>query len=54
MYRKRWQWHPPWRVTDWWRPRAFRGSDEYDNPSFSVVVPPLGWFVMFYRRKVTR
>jgi hypothetical protein len=49
VYRRRWQWWFPWGVTDWWRPRAFRGGDEWCNDSACLILPPLGCFVVFWR-----
>jgi hypothetical protein len=43
-------WWKPWRVTDWWKPRAFRGTDEYLRSTVGVVVPPLGCFIFFVGR----
>ena len=54
IYRKRWQWWPPWETTEWWKTRLDHGSDEYGNPSIYFIVPPLGTFVIFYGRKVDR
>ncbi|WP_068922212.1 hypothetical protein [Planobispora rosea] len=42
-------WWPPTRLTHWWLPRAFRGADEYCNPSIAVIIPPLGAVVWFWR-----
>jgi len=46
VYRPRWQWWFPWDVTDWWRPRAFKGGDEWCNVPGCLVVPPLGCFLV--------
>jgi hypothetical protein len=54
FYGKRWQYHPPWTVTQSWRPRLERGSDEYDNPSFIIIGPLLGMVVFFYGRTIDR
>lgn len=54
FYGRRWQYHAPWGLTQWWLPRAFRGSDEYDNPSVMVIVPLLGGVVFFYGRTLER
>lgn len=43
-------WWAPWRVTDPWLPRVWRGSDEYHNPAVSVVVPFLGAFHYWFTR----
>lgn len=40
-------WWRPWNITQPWRPRAFRGSDEWHNPSWCVIVPFLGAFIVF-------
>ena len=47
--RRRWQWWAPWGVTDFWLPRAFRGSNEWCDDSVAFVVPPLGCLVVFWR-----
>jgi hypothetical protein len=49
IYRRRFMWWFPWSVTDWWRPRAFRGGDEWCNDSAALVLPPLGCLVLFWR-----
>lgn len=46
-------WWPPWQCTDPWRFHAFRGGDEWHNPSWALIVPLLGGFILFrmrYRR----
>ena len=42
IYRRRWQWWFPWSVTDWWKPRPFRGGDEWCDDSACMVLPPFG------------
>jgi hypothetical protein len=54
IYRKRWQYWPPWETTDWWRPNGMFGSDEYGNPSLLLIIPPFGAFVVFYRARIDR
>jgi len=49
IYRPRWQWWMPWGVTDFWKPRVFRGADEWCHVSFCVVAPPLGCLVLFWQ-----
>lgn len=49
IYRRRWQWWFPWSVTDWWKPRTFRGGDEWSNDSACLVLPPFGCLVVFWR-----
>lgn len=38
---------PPWSVTRPWLPRAFRGGDEWHNPSWALILPFLGAFIWF-------
>lgn len=52
VIRDRWQYHAPWGVTRPWLPRMFLGSDERGNESISAVVPPFGWFVLFFRPRL--
>lgn len=47
IYRYRWQWWAPWGVTDWWRPRAFKGGNEWCEVPLCLVVPPLGCLVVY-------
>ena len=46
---ERFQYHPPWWVTRWgWRwPLWYRGTDEFHNPSITLIVPMVGLFVVF-------
>jgi hypothetical protein len=54
LYRPRFpldvMWWTPWTITDPWRPRVFRGCDEWHNKSWALIVPPLGGFVFFRMR----
>lgn len=54
FYGRRWQYHAPWALTEWWKPSVFRGTDEYWNPSVMVILPPLGGVVFFYGRNLSR
>lgn len=49
IYRRRFQWWYPWGVTSWWKPRPFRGADEWCNESACLVLPPFGCLVVFWR-----
>lgn len=49
IYRPRWQWWYPWSVTDWWKPRAFKGGDEWCNIPVCFVVPPFGGVALFWK-----
>jgi hypothetical protein len=49
IYRYRLFWWFPWGVTSWWKPRIFRGGDEWCNDSVVFVVPPFGALVIFWR-----
>ena len=49
IYRHRFMWWYPWSVTDWWKPRAFRGGDEWCNDSIGLIIPPFGAAVLFWR-----
>lgn len=49
IYRPRWQWWFPWNVTDWWKPRAFKGGDEWCNIPACFNVPPFGCLVLFWK-----
>lgn len=50
IYARRWQWWYPWGITRWWRPRCFKGGDEWCNDSAAVIIPALGGLVVFWRR----
>jgi hypothetical protein len=39
----------PWGVTDFWKPRVFKGANEWCDESACFVVPPLGCLVVFWR-----
>lgn len=47
IYRRRWQWWPPWGVTRWWLPRTWLGGDEFCNVPLCVNLPPLGVLILF-------
>lgn len=38
----------PWGVTDPWKPRWWKGCDEYHNLAVSVILPFAGAFHWFY------
>jgi hypothetical protein len=46
-------WWPPWTVTAPWRPRVVRGTDEWHNCSYGLVVP-LSGAVIVYRMRYAR
>lgn len=46
---RRWQYWPPWGVTDCWRPRVMDACDG-ERASKLVVAPMLGAFVWFFNR----
>lgn len=49
IYRRRWQLWYPWDITDPWRPRIFRGADEWCNESIALILPLLGGLCIFWR-----
>lgn len=52
FYRPRWQYLWPWALSEPWRLSAWRGKDEYCNPSIVLGLPFLGAFVVFYEREL--
>ena len=50
----RFLWWSPRLVTQPWRPRVFRGCDEWHNPSWAIVLPFLGCFIVFVGREFGR
>lgn len=40
----------PWTLTRPWLPRWIRGSDEWHNLSWGLVIPPFGAFIFFRLR----
>lgn len=52
---RRFMWWNPWSgVTDPWKPRFFRGCDEWHNKSVAVVLPFMGCFIFFWERDFSR
>lgn len=49
IYAHRWQYWPPWTVTDWWKPCTMPACDG-ERASRLVAVPLLGAFVWFFNR----
>lgn len=49
IYRRRWQYWYPWGVTRPWKPRAFRGGNEWCDDSLALILPFLGGLCVFWR-----
>lgn len=49
VYARRWQYWPPWGVTDPWKARAINACDG-ERASKLIVIPLLGAFVWFFNR----
>jgi hypothetical protein len=56
--RPRWplsiMWWSPWTITRPWLPRWIRGSDEWHNRSWGLIVPPFGGLLVFRMRYARR
>lgn len=44
----RFMWWKPTNVTNPWKPRFFKGCDEWHNKSYAVIIPFLGCYTWFF------
>lgn len=51
MKMERFVYWAPRKVTQPWKPRVFRGGDEWHNASVAVILPFVGGFIFFWERK---